>query len=64
MNFELYEVWTEDENGHQELIETTASRSQAFKLAKEAVSEGAFASTVFQETEYGESIEIERFESD
>ena len=30
MNWELYEVWAEDEDGHEELIDTTNSRSQAF----------------------------------
>jgi hypothetical protein len=33
MNFELYEVWAGDEDGHEELLETTASRTQAFELA-------------------------------
>jgi len=59
----LFEVWTEDEEGHQELIETTASMSEAVKLAETAVLDGAFAATIFQETEDGNSREIERFES-
>ncbi len=63
MSFMLFEVWTEDEDGHQELIETTASMSEAVKLAKTAISDGAFAASIFQETEDGNSTEIDRFES-
>jgi hypothetical protein len=63
MSFMLYEVWTEDDDGHQELIETTASMSEAVNLAKQAIVDGAYAATVFRETEDGDSKEIERFES-
>ena len=59
----LYEVWTEDDDGHQELIETTASKTEAVNLAKQAIIDGAVAVTIFQETDDGDSAEIQRFES-
>ena len=34
MNWELYEVWAEDDAGQEELIETTNSRKQAFEIAQ------------------------------
>lgn len=62
MSYQLYEVWTEDEQGHQELLETTASKKAAEDLAEKAVLEGSFAAVIFQETEDGEIAELERFE--
>jgi hypothetical protein len=62
MNFELYEVWTEDTDGHQELQETTASRKQAFELAESLLGQGYLFATVYQETEDGDSEAIQRFE--
>jgi hypothetical protein len=62
--FELYEIWAEDEIGHLELIDTTKSRTQAFEIAKAQIELGAISSTVFQETEDGDTVEIKRFEPD
>ena len=64
MSFLLFEVWAEDDDGHEELIETTASQTEAFKLAEQIVMDGAFAATVYQETDGGDTIEIQRFESE
>ncbi len=63
MNWELYEVWAEDEDGHEELIETTKSRSQAFKLAQSTLTEGYVASIIYLENEDGDLEEIKRFET-
>ncbi len=63
MNWELYEVWAEDEDGHEELIETTKSRSQAFKLAQDTLVEGYVASIVYLENEDGELERVKRFEN-
>lgn len=63
MNWELYEVWAEDNDGHEELIETTKSRSQAFKLAQQTLSEGYVASIVYLENEEGDLEEVKRFET-
>ncbi len=34
MNYELYEVWGVDEDGHEELIETPASKKEANVIAE------------------------------
>lgn len=63
MSYQLYEVWTEDEDGHQELLETTSSEKAANELANKAVLEGSFVAIVFLETEEGEIIERHRFQN-
>jgi hypothetical protein len=60
MTWELYEVWSEDTEGHEELIDTTKSRKEALQLAKKAINEGADVAKVFRETEDGDYEEIER----
>lgn len=64
MSYTLYEVWAEEEDGHQELIETTASEKQASELAAQAVLDGYFAGIVLKETEDGDLIEVQRYESE
>lgn len=64
MSYELYEVWAEDENGHEELIETTRSLKQAEQIAKKVVDEGFYSGVIYQETEDGDLEEVDRFESD
>jgi hypothetical protein len=63
MNWELYEVWAEDEDGHEELIETTKSRSQAFKLEQDILTEGYVASIVYLDKEEGDLEKVKRFEN-
>lgn len=41
MRWEMFEVITVDENGYEEVIETTKSLKQARELAKQALTEGA-----------------------
>ena len=61
MTWELYEVWSEDDVGHQELVDTTKSLKEAKELAKNTLElEGIEAVTVFQELDNGDTIEIER----
>jgi hypothetical protein len=62
MNYLLFEIWSEDEIGHQELVDTTASRTEAFAIAEQCLGEGFLAATVYQETEDGDSKLIKRFE--
>lgn len=62
MSYLLYEVWTEDEDGHQELVETTASLTEAKAVAKKSAEEGSFLVTIFRETDDGDVEEIEKFE--
>jgi len=64
MSYQLFEVWTENEDGHQYLIETTASLTEARKIANEAISNGSNAAVIYQENEQGDTEEIERVESD
>lgn len=64
MSFLLYEVWAEYDDGHEELVETTASKVEAFDLAEQIIIDGAIAATVYQETDGGDPIEIQRFESE
>lgn len=62
MNWELYEVWVEDEAGQEELIETTNSRKQAFELAQAQLDLGYNASIVYLENEEGDLEKVKRFE--
>ena len=62
MNWELYEVWAEDDDGQEELIETTNSRKQAFDLAQTQLDLGYIASIVYLENEEGDLEKIKRFE--
>ena len=64
MSYELYEVWAEDEHGHEELIETTKSLKQATDLAKKALKEGFIAGIIYKEDDYGDLDEVQRFELD
>ena len=63
MTWELYEVWAEDSDGHEELIDTTKSRKEAIQMAKKSISEGAYTSWIIRETGDGDYDEIERFEN-
>ncbi len=60
MTWELYEVWTEDDIGHQELVDTTKSLKEAQTLAEQALSDGALVAIIYKETEDGDTEEIER----
>jgi hypothetical protein len=60
--FELYEIWAQEEDGHEELIDTTPSRTQAFEIAQAILGLGYLTVVVFQENEAGELKEIKRFE--
>lgn len=62
MNWELYEVWAEDDAGQEELIETTNSRKQAFEIAQTQLDLGYIASIVYLENEEGELEKVKRFE--
>lgn len=60
MTWELYEVWTEDEFGHQELVDTTKSFKEAETLAQQSLVEGAYTVFILKENEDGDTEEIER----
>lgn len=63
MNWELYEVWAEDDDGQEELIETTNSRKQAFEIAQTQLDLGYIASVVYLENEEGDLEKVKRFEN-
>ena len=58
MNFELYEVWAEDEDGHEEVIETTNSLKEARKIAESALTDQIVECIIYKE-EDGELYEEE-----
>lgn len=58
MAYELYEIWAEDESGHQELIETTGDKRQALRIAEKAKEPGITV-VIYQETESGDLKQIE-----
>jgi hypothetical protein len=59
----LYEVWAEDEDGHNELLDTTASQKEAFEIAQSSLNDGYTSSTVYQETDDGDPILIKTFQN-
>ncbi len=59
MTWELYEVWTEDDIGHQELVDTTKSLKEARVLAQKSLEDYPVA-IIYKETEDGDTEEIER----
>lgn len=64
MSYELYEVWAEDDDGHEELIDTTRSLKEAKLLAQKALEDGAWEAVIYQETEDGDQTEISRLTVD
>jgi len=54
MKFELYEVWTEDSLGHQELVDTTSSIIEAKRIAEQALDDGAEYVTIYRESDDGD----------
>jgi hypothetical protein len=62
MNYELYEVWAVDVDGHEELVETTSSRKQAFEIAEANLGLGIHKTVVYQEDENGDLQEVKRFD--
>jgi hypothetical protein len=63
MKFELYEVWSEDEFGHQELIDTTRSITEAKELAQATLDAGAVYVTIYREADDGDLELVEEFEA-
>lgn len=60
MSWELYEVWAEDDDGHEELVDTTQSLKEAKSLAKKTINEGAISVWINRETGDGDFEEIDR----
>jgi hypothetical protein len=62
MIWELYEIWGVDEDSHEELLETTSSKKQAFEIAEASLGLGYFEVVVYQGDENGDLKELQRFE--
>jgi hypothetical protein len=59
MNWELYEVWSVDEDGHELLIETTNSLKEAQKIANESLTEDIVECIIYREDANGDLEEVE-----
>ena len=59
MNWELYEVWSVDDAGHEELIETTNSLKEARKLAEQSLTEEVVECIIYREDADGDLKEVE-----
>jgi len=53
MKFELYEVWAE-EQGTEELVDTTKSLLEARDIANQAIDNGAEYAIIYRETDDGD----------
>lgn len=59
MNWELYEVWSVDEDGHEELIDTSNSLKEAQLIAKESLTEEVIECIIYREDADGNLKEVE-----
>jgi hypothetical protein len=62
MNWELYEVWAVDVDGHETLIETTKSLKEARQLAEVNLDEDNVECVIYKEDELGDLVEVERLD--
>jgi hypothetical protein len=62
MNWELYEVWSVDEDGAEDLVDTTASLKEARAIAQATLTEYYVECIIYSEDENGDLIEIERLQ--
>jgi hypothetical protein len=61
MTWELYEVWSVDEDGHEDLVDTTRSLKEAQDIAGATLEEEHINQTViYRETEDGDLEELSR----
>jgi hypothetical protein len=60
MNWELYEVWSIDADGHEDLVDTTKSLKEARQIADANIDEYHTEYVIYKEDEQGELIELER----
>ena len=63
MSWELYEVWHNDE-GHEELVDTTTSLKEANQLAEKTLEELGGEIFILLETRDGDMDEVERLTID
>lgn len=63
MSYELYEVWAEDDDGYEELIDTTKSFKEAKELAVKTLEDYPVA-IIYEENDDGDSEERQRLTLD
>ena len=61
MIWELYEVWGVEDDGHEELIDTTNSLKEATALAQESLTDQFIETIIYKETEEGELELVQTF---
>ena len=54
MTWELYEVWSEDLDGHQVLVDTTKSLKEAKEIAVKSLGDDIAVVQIFLEVEDGD----------
>jgi hypothetical protein len=59
MTWELYEVWTVDSDGHEDLVDTTKSLKEARLLARQSLDDDIAECIIYQEDENGDLIKLE-----
>jgi hypothetical protein len=61
MDWELYEVWTVDVDGHEDLVDTTKSLKEAKEIAQDAlnINVDAIKCIIYRETEAGDLEQID-----
>lgn len=66
MNFVFFEVWALDDEGHEELVGTTSSKTDAMKMAEESLesTEQYIEVWVNEETQDGDVEEVTRLTID
>ena len=61
MIWELYEVWGVEDDGHEELIDTTNSLKEATELAQGSLTEQFVETIIYKETEEGDLKLVQTF---
>ena len=64
MSYQLFEVWQEDDEGHEQLISTTASKKEAMNLAEQALKDANGIVAIYQENEEMDLDEVCRLTKD
>lgn len=59
MNWELYEVWAVDSDGHEDLIDTTKDLKEARRIARENLQDDVEECIIYRENEVGDLEEVE-----
>ncbi len=49
MKYELYEVWSVDSNGHEQLIDTTRSLKEARTMAEQALTDDVTECRIYRD---------------